>query len=143
MIARTASSIALLFLVGCSVPDEQRNSLSNDDEKKIAAGQHMEGEELEKMLSGRSISNRDLARPNFVIFGETFHEDGTWSASFQTRLDTQLTGRWRINDGMVCVEVDNGSEKCRMVRLAEEPGIYSIASMFPSDDKDDVRFQIF
>ena len=105
--------------------------------------QRISGVALRDLLHGKMISNSDLARPNYVTFGERFNEDGSWGASFQTRMLTQLSGRWRIVDNQVCVEVKGEEERCRAVYLEERPDIYSIAGMLPSWKEDHVFFRTF
>ncbi|QZD89946.1 hypothetical protein K3148_00580 [Qipengyuania aurantiaca] len=106
-------------------------------------GEQLSGAMLEQLIVGKVISNRELTKPNFVMFGERFEVDGTWFAAFQTRGPTQLTGRWRIINDELCIEPKGGAEQCRIVRVGDEPGVYEITSSLASFDNDRVRFEIF
>ena len=117
--------------------------MPSKEETRVTADQHINGDNIQKLLFGRTISNCDLIRPNSVTFAEIFREDGTWYAAFQTRGPTQLQGRWRIDNEMVCVKVNDGVERCRTIHLAEKPDVYAIVNMLPTSNEQFVRFRIF
>lgn len=135
--------LACLLLVNCTPSDVEREGMPEEGANYVSEAQQIMGDDLERMFSGKTISNRDIPNPNFVTFGERFDKDGAWSASFQTRAPTQLQGHWRIVEDQMCVAIDNEPEVCRTVRFVQQPDVFAIASILPNSDVKLVKFKIF
>ena len=135
--------LACLLLINCTPSDVEREGLPEEGANDVSEAQQIMGDDLERMLSGKTISNRDIPNPDFVTFGERFDKNGVWFASFETRAPTQLQGHWRIVEDQVCVAIDTEPEVCRTMRFVEQPDVFAIASILPSSDQKLVKFRIF